>query len=164
MRKDSMRGWKQVFGFTLTQTLKSKAYIVTLVIMMILAMVSMPLMNALLLNGVTEGPEKSSIEKVYLYNMTMFRSMDIESELTDAYKHVVIQETSEDAVALEQRICEEEQNAVILYLIEDEQNCYIQFLRSPEGDVTTYELQLLGQSIQNAYTKAPRPRECPLYL
>ena len=51
MKKDSIRGWKDVFTFTLTQTLKSKAYIVSLVIMMVIAMVSMPLMNTFLLNA-----------------------------------------------------------------------------------------------------------------
>ena len=46
------------------------------------------------------------------------------------------------------------QAVVILTLMEDENYCYIQFMRSPDGDVTNYELQLLGQYIQNAYTKA----------
>lgn len=154
MKKDSVRGWKDVFTFTLTQTLKSKAYIVSMVIMMVIAMVSMPLMNIFLLNGTTEGPEKSSIEKVYLYNMTLYRNLDLDSELTDAYKHIVFEETIGDMNALETKIEEEETNSVILLLVEDADYCYIQFLRSPDGDVTNYELQLLGQFVQNAYTKA----------
>ena len=52
MKKDNLRGWKDVFTFTLVQTLKSKTYIVTLIIMMAIAMISMPLMNTFLLNGV----------------------------------------------------------------------------------------------------------------
>ena len=154
MKKDSIRGWKDVFTFTLTQTLKSKTYIVSLVIMMVIAMVSMPLMNTFLLNGTTEGPEKSAIEKVYLYNMTLYRNLDMDSELTEGYKHIVFEETIGDMTALENRISEEEVNSVMLLLMEDEQNCYIQFMRSPEGDVTNYELQMLGQYVQNAYTKA----------
>ena len=154
MKKDSVRGWKDVFTFTLTQTLKSKAYVVSLVIMLVIAMVSMPLMNTFLLNGTTEGPEKSAIEKVYFYNMTLYQSMDIESELTDGFQQVVFEKTSSDMTALETKIQEEEKNSVILLLVEDEQNCYIQFMRSPDGDVTNYELQLLGQSVQNAYNKA----------
>ena len=154
MKKDSIRGWKDVFTFTLTQTLKSKTYIVSLVIMMVIAMVSMPLMNTFLLNGTTEGPEQSAIEKVYLYNMTLYRNLDMDSELTEGYKHIVFEETIGDMTALETRISEEEVNSVMLLLMEDEQNCYIQFMRSPEGDVTNYELQMLGQYVQNAYTKA----------
>lgn len=154
MKKDSVRGWRDVFTFTLTQTLKSKAYIVSMVIMMVIAMVSMPLMNIFLLNSTTEGPEKSAIEKVYLYNMTLYRNLDLDSELTDAYKHIVFEETIGDMNALETKVEEEETNSVILLLMEDENYCYIQFLRSPDGDVTNYELQLLGQYVQNAYTKA----------
>jgi len=154
MKKDSVRGWKDVFTFTLTQTLKSKAYIVSLVIMMVIAMVSMPVMNTFLLKDTVEGPEQSAIEKVYLFNMTLYRNLDFDSELPDAYKNIVFEDTVGDMTALETKIQEEEVNSVILLLVEDEQNCYIQFLRAPEGDVTNYELQMLGQYVQNAYTKA----------
>lgn len=154
MKKDSVRGWKDVFTFTLTQTLKSKAYIVSLVIMMVIAMVSMPLMNLFMSESGVEGPEMSAIEKVYVYNMTMYRKLDVESELSDAYRHIVFEDTTESMESMEMRITEEEQNSVALILMEDEEHCYIQFLRSPDGDVSTYELQLLGQFVQNAYTKA----------
>lgn len=154
MKKDSVRGWKNVFTFTLTQTLKSKTYIVSLIIMMVIAMVSMPLMNTFLLNGTTEGPEKSAVEKVYLYNMTLYRNLNLDDELTEAYQHIVFEDTVGDMAALETKIQEEEPNSVILLLVEDEQNCYIQFMRSPDGNVTNYELQMLGQYVQNAYNKA----------
>lgn len=154
MKKDSVRGWKDIFTFTLTQTLKSKTYIVSLVIMMVIAMVSMPIMNIFLLKDTAEGPEQSAIEKVYLYNMTLYRNLDFASELPDAYKTIVFENTVGDMNALETKIQEEEVNSVILLLVEDEQNCYIQFLRAPKGDVTNYELQMLGQYVQNAYTKA----------
>lgn len=154
MKKDSVRGWKDVFTFTLTQTLKSKTYIVSLIIMMVIAMVSMPLMNTFLLNGTTEGPEKSAVEKVYLYNMTLYRNLNLDDELAEAYQHIIFEETTGDMKALETKIQEEEQNSVILVLVEDEQNCYIQFMRSPDGNVTNYELQMLGQYVQNAYNKA----------
>ena len=154
MKKDSVRGWKDVFTFTLTQTLKSKTYIVTLIIMIVSAMISMPLMNTFLKGNVVAGPEKSAVEKVYFFNMTLCRTLDFESEFPESYQHIVFENASGDMTALENKIQEEEQNEVILILTEDEHYCYIQFVRSPDGDVTTYELQLLGQYIQNAYTKA----------
>ena len=153
MKKDTVRGWKDVFAFTLTQTLKSKTYLVSLVIMIVSAMISMPLMNIFLKGNVVEGPEKSAVEKVYFFNMTLCRTLDFESEFPESYQHIVFEDASGDMTALENKI-QEEQNAVILILTEDEHYCYIQFVRSPDGDVTTYELQLLGQYIQNAYTKA----------
>ena len=153
MKKDSVRGWKDVFTFTLTQTLKSKTYIVTLILMVVSAMISMPLMNIFLKGNVVEGPEKSAVEKVYFFNMTLCRTLDFESEFPESYQHIVFEDALGDMTALENKI-QEEQNAVILILTEDEQYCYIQFVRSPDGDVTSYELQLLGQYIENAYTKA----------
>ncbi len=154
MKKDSVKGWKDVFTFTLTQTLKSKAYRVTLVIMLLIAMVSMPIMNLVLGGDIAAEPEKSAIEKVYFYNMTLYRNLDMDSELTDEYKHIVFESAVGDVTAQETKIAEEEVNSVILLLVEDDQNCYIQFLRSPKSDVTNYELQMLGQYVQNAYTKA----------
>ncbi len=154
MNKDSVRGWKDVFTFTLTQTLKSKAYIVSLVIMMVIAMVSMPIMNMVMSNSGMEEPEKSAIEKVYLYNMTMYRRLDLEAELSDAYKHIVFEETAESSEVVSARLEEEEAASVILVLMEDENYCYIQFVKSPDAEFNNYELTLLGQYVQNAYTKA----------
>lgn len=154
MKKDNIRGWKDVFAFTLTQTLKSKVYIVSLVIMMMIAMISMPVLNTFLLKDTVDGPTSSAIEKVYLYNMTMCRNLDFESELPEGYRHIVFQETVGDTVALEEKIENEEVNSVILFLMEDTQYCYIQFIRSGNGDVSNFELQMLGQYVQNAYTKA----------
>lgn len=154
MTRDSIRGWKDVFTFTLVQMVKSKAYIVTMIIMIIMAMVSVPIMNLVMADGIADGSEQSAIEKIYLYNMTVYQNIDLQSELTEAYQQIVLEETTEDMEQLQKRIAEDEQNAVALILMEDEQYCYIQFLRSPDGDVTTYELSLLGESVKNAYTKA----------
>ena len=154
MKKDSIRGWRDVYTFTLIQMIKSKAYLVTMAIMVIMAMVSMPIMNLIMADGISDGSEKSAIEKLYLYNFTLYRDIDLQSEWQEAYEHIVIEEPKEALEQIQKRISEEEQNAVALILMEDEQYCYIQFLRSPDGDVTTYELSLLGESVQNAYTKA----------
>lgn len=155
MKKDSVRGWKQVFTFTLVQTLKSKSYIVSLIIMLAIAMISMPIMNLVMADKTGTGEEKSAVEKMYLYNLTMYQNMDVAAELEQtSFEEVEIIPTMEDSALLETRIREEEVNSVMLFLVEDESNCYLQFLRSEDGDVTTYELELLSQCVQNAYKKA----------
>lgn len=153
MKRDSLRGWKDVFAFTVKQTVKSKSYRVSLVIMLAIILISMPLMNIFLF-GETTGPETSAVEKVYLYNMTMYRNLDMEAELPAGYSHIAFQNTMESVEVVQKRICEEEPNAVILQLAEDASYCYIQFLRAPESDVSMLELQQLGQFVENAYTKA----------
>ena len=153
MKKDSVRGWKDVFRFTMTQTLKSKAYIVTMVIMIMIAMVSMPIMNIIMKDGTMSEPEQTALEKVYFYNATLYQGMDVKSEFPAVYGQVVVENATEDIEKLQTRIQEEEQNNVILVLAEDEEYCYIQFLRCEDGGVSNYELQLLGQYVQSAYTK-----------
>lgn len=154
MKKTEIRGWKDVFSFTVTQTIKSKAYIASLVIMCVLVLISMPVMNLIMSAPTAEDMEKSSIEKVYVYNMTLYQSLDIASELTPAYRDIVFESPKEGYEVLEERIKEEETSSVLLILAEDETGSYIQFVRSPNGKVGTYELQLLGQCIQNAFAKA----------
>ena len=154
MKKDNVRGWKDVFTFTLTQTLKSKTYIVSLIFMIVSVMISMPVMNILMKGNTVEEPEKSAVEKVYFYNMTLCRTLDFENEFPEGYRHIVFEDTVGDMTELETKLQEEEPNAVILALMEDENYCYIQFVRNPDGEVSSYELQLLGQYVQNAYTKA----------
>lgn len=154
MKKDSLRGWKDVFTFTVSQTVKSKSYRVTLVIMLAMILVSMPLMNLFLFQDVQTGPEVSSIEKVYVYNMTMYRNLDVAEELPQGYDHIVFEDAAEGMDVVQNRICEEESSSVLLCLMEDETYCYIQFLRAPEGDISLLELQQLGQYVENAYTKA----------
>lgn len=154
MKKTEIRGWKDVFSFTVTQTIKSKAYIVSLVIMCVLVLVSMPVMNLVMAVPTEEDMEKSSIEKVYVYNMTLYQSLDIASELTQAYRDIVFESPKEGYEILEERIKEEETSSVLLVLAEDETGSYIQFVRSPNGKIGNYELQLLGQCIQNAFAKA----------
>ena len=39
MKKDSIRGWKDVFTFTLVQTLKSKSYRVALILMLTIILI-----------------------------------------------------------------------------------------------------------------------------
>ena len=154
MKKTDLRGWKDVFSFTVIQTLKSKAYIASLIIMCVIVLFSMPVMNLIMSEDAMEDIEKSSIEKVYVYNMTLYQTLDIQSELMPAYQHIVFENAKEGYEVLEERIKEGETSSVLLLLAEDETGSYIQFVKSPNGDIGNYELLLLGQSIQNAFTKA----------
>lgn len=154
MRKDSCKGWKNIFSFTLVQTLKSKAYRGGLIFMVVLILVSMPLMNLLMSNSALDGSEGTDIEKVYVMNATMYRNLDILPELPEGYRNIVFETTTEPPERIQQRLVGEETEAVLLVLAEDENASYVQLIKSPEGSVADYELQILGQGISNAYSKA----------
>ena len=64
MKKESIRGWRYVFTFTLMQMIKSKAYLVTMAIMAIMAIVSMPIMNIIMADGISDGSKQSAIFKI----------------------------------------------------------------------------------------------------
>lgn len=154
MRKDSCKGWKNIFSFTLIQTLKSKAYRGGLIFMVVLLLVSVPLMNLLMGNAAMDGSEGTDIEKVYVVNATMYRNLDILPELPESYRKILFETTTETPERIQQRLVGDETEAVLLVLAEDENASYIQLVKSPEGSVADYELQILGQGIANAYSKA----------
>lgn len=72
--KNKLSGWKDVFSFTLTQTLKSKPFIVSFVIMMVLALVASPVMS--MISDVDGGNENYTITKMYVYDETGYFNED----------------------------------------------------------------------------------------
>ena len=72
--KNKLSGWKDVFSFTLTQTLKSKPFIVSFVIMMVLALVASPVMS--MISDVDSGNENYTITKMYVYDETGYFNED----------------------------------------------------------------------------------------
>ena len=92
MKSSELRGTGSVFRFTLIQTVKSKAYIVSAVIMLVLALLVSPVLQ--LINGGSGEKKKvksSNIETVYICNGLSFlaKGTDI-TDLTgmDAFSNV----------------------------------------------------------------------------
>lgn len=154
MKKNSCRGWKDVFSFTLTQTLKSKPYLIAMAIMFVFSVISMPLLGLITKNPVEEGDVKSSITKAYVSNQTPYGELAVSAELATGYEGIVIEPLAESEEIVMKRIAEEEFSAVLISITENEMQAHIQLLKSPEGPVKNYELQTLGESVQRAYQKA----------
>ena len=62
---DNLRGLKSVYSFTLSQTMKSKSNIVSMLILFVMALISLPLQN-LTGNSVSISP----IQTAYVTNRT----------------------------------------------------------------------------------------------
>lgn len=154
MKKNSCRGWKDVFSFTLTQTLKSKPYLIAMVLLFVFSVLSMPLLGLITKNPVEEGVVKSSITKAYLSNQTPYTELAVSAELATGYEGIVIEPLTESEEIVTKRLAEEEFSAVLIYITENEMQANIRLLKSPEGPVKNYELQTLGESVQRAYQKA----------
>ena len=58
MKKSDVRGFSKVFGFTLTQTLRAKSFVITMIIMAVFALGASPVMSALNKDKDKESPRK----------------------------------------------------------------------------------------------------------
>ena len=154
MKKNSCRGWKDVFSFTLTQTLKSKPYLIAMAIMFVFSVISMPLLGLITKNPAEAGDVKSNITKAYLSNQTPYTELAVSDELMAGYEGIVIEPLTESDEIVMKRLAEEEFSGVLIYITENEMQTNIRLLKSPEGPVKDYELQALGESVQRAYQKA----------
>ena len=108
--KNNVTGWKDVFSFTLTQVLKSKAYSISFILLVLIVLVSMPIASKLLFNNTedviapnsiseTEGGviAPSPISKIYVNNTTFYTNIDFKDmKNIDAFRHIEIESMSMD--------------------------------------------------------------------
>lgn len=118
--KNRLSGWKDVFSFTLAQTLKSKAFLASFIIMVILALVASPLMS--MMSSTDEENENYTINKMYVYDETGYfdagtvgtmlkaAGWDVQVEMS------TIPQEGEAYEALCTRVDETEQDAVLLFV------------------------------------------------
>lgn len=85
--KTKLRGWKKIFAFAYSQSMKSKAMKITIIILCAIALASMPVSS--LISGVEEDDDEkpdTSIEKVFYYDNTgiigeQFAGKSVKSEI-----------------------------------------------------------------------------------
>ncbi len=136
MKKSELRGSRDVFVFTLTQTLKNKAYIMFTIIMLVLAVASGPVLGLVMggMEDVTEeqgddaeggegegDAESVEIKKIYWYDELGFGAMGFKPENAwpEEEKLPTIEKFTGDAEAYDallEKIDTEEQDAVVAHL------------------------------------------------
>ncbi len=144
MKKSELRGTRDVFVFTLVQTLKNRAFLIFMILMLVLAMASGPIMQLVMDSGnesgslvgddgedddegdgEEDGEEGSAFSKLYVFDEFGFAAMgyDVEAVLAENYPDIPLQKydgKAEDFEAfLEERKAEEPTEAAVhLYLSE----------------------------------------------
>jgi len=152
MKKSNITGWKDVFSFTLIQTLKSKAYIISFVILLVLTIVSMPLITMITSSGSTDDNAPSPVKKVYVNNETSLLNMDFSELLKDeAMGHIVFEEIKEDYDTVADRIEKEEKESVILTMTENEGMYSLAFVKASKGPIKDNNMQLLGDAVAKQF-------------
>lgn len=144
MKKSSITGWKDICSFTLVQTLKNKTFIVSYIIMLILAIAMMPVINM-----ITSGPGNdtgvSPIKKAYVVNETSLPLMDFAKvQQEEAFSHITFEEANEDVTAITDRIEREETDSVLLTIAETNGMYSIHLEKAAEGSLKESDLQYLS--------------------
>ncbi|HEY5582900.1 MAG TPA: ABC transporter permease [Ruminiclostridium sp.] len=152
MKKSSITGWKDVFTFTLIQTLKNKTFIISTVILLVLSMVSMPIISMITSGARSDAKGPSPVGKVYIYNETTLTNMDFQELNKDKnMSHIVFEATGEDYKVVEKRIKDNENNSIILTIKENEGNYSLNFIKASKGPINDSSLQLLQNSVATQF-------------
>ncbi|MDE7327249.1 MAG: ABC transporter permease [Lachnospiraceae bacterium] len=141
--KNKLSGWKDVFSFTLAQTLKSKAFIVSFVIMMLLAMAASPVMSIISSNEGENG--NYTITKIYVYDETGYFNADtVVPLLKDGGWKVEIAPGAEPSGSAYDELCSRvdktETNSVLLSITAKEGPVELFLEYSRNGEVKRAEL------------------------
>ncbi len=148
MKKSSITGWQDVFSFTLIQTLKSKAFIISYILFLAIALISMPLIN-MITNGDAEDDNKPNpIQKVYVNNETSLSKLQF-SKITDNeyLSHITFETMQEDYSQITKRIEETEEASVVVTIKEDNGMYTLAFAKSSDGSISDSNLQALGEAV-----------------
>lgn len=147
MKKTNITGWKDVFTFTLVQTLKSKAFIISYIILLTLAIISMPLITLITSGNTANADGVSPISKVYVSNQTLLPDMDFAKVQKDeALKNITFLPLQDDYDTVANNIKAGE-SSVILIISEANDMYSLAFEKSSEGAVDDNDLKYLGNVI-----------------
>lgn len=148
MKKSSLTGWTDVFNFTLIQTLKSKAFIISFVILLALSIVSMPIISRLTRSGRSDANAPSPVKKVYVNNETALPNMDFRELLKDQrFSHIAFEAMQEDYDVVAARIEEKEKESIILTFRSSGGKYFFDFVKASSGPIKESSMKFLSDSI-----------------
>lgn len=152
MKKNSLTGWKDVFTFTLNQTLKSKAFIISYAILLVLMLISMPIVSALTSKDNSGSTSPNTVKKIYVNNKTNISTIDFKGLLQDeTLKHISFEPMKDDYTAVSERIEENEQESIILTISEIQDKYSLEFVKATKGPVKKSNLNALSDSIKKEF-------------
>lgn len=153
--KSNITGWKDVYSFTLKQVLKSKAYRISYIILVLIVLLSMPIAGKLLFNNTEDENAPSPVTKVYVNNMTQFTDISFEDiKSINSFKHIDIEPMNKDYDATVGQITEDEKTSVILDISEENGAYSLHLSMIKDGSVKRSHLQRLGDVLLSSFTNS----------
>lgn len=150
MKKSKISGWKDVYSFTLIQTVKSKSFLVTLVILLLISAVSMPLIR--MFTGENDKEIVNHIEKVYIEDESgLSENLFVPVITEEEYSDVLFVPATTSYEELCELIDTTETTSLILVITASDYGFELNFTKSSQGDVTKDETQKLGGLILESF-------------
>ncbi|MEG0775268.1 ABC transporter permease [Clostridium sp.] len=152
MNKGNLTGWRGVFNFTLIQTLKSKAFIISYVILIVLMLISMPLIRLITTDRSSDISSPSPVKKVYVNNETALPDMNFSEILKDSkLSHITFEPIKEDLNMISDRIQDKEKESIILTITESQDKYSLNFIKASDGPIGENSLQLLASAVTHQF-------------
>lgn len=152
MKKSSITGWKDVFSFTLIQTLKSKAFIVSFIIFVVLSIVSMPVLSMIMNKDSKSEDGTNPIQKVYINDQVAWSNGGFIPVLSqENLSHIKFESLTEDYDTVVNRIEQEENTSVIVNITETESTFQLEFIKASNESVKESYVQTLSEALLEAF-------------
>jgi ABC-type Na+ efflux pump, permease component len=152
MKKNDLTGWRDVLSFTFVQTFKSKAFIISYLIMLILAVVSIPIFTVMTSDVKTGTDSATPITKIYVENKTAFKNIDLSGVKDDSnLSAITFQNMTEDFDKVADRIQASEPTSVILSISEKNGTYALDFTKSSKGPVKDTSMMQLCDAVSKQF-------------
>lgn len=150
LKSNSTTGWQSVFSFTFLQTFKSKAFLITFAILVVLSLVSMPLINWLVSLQSTDTP--NPVKMIYIFQETEFAENPFLPNLEDkTLRHILFEHRTENMDALAANIENQETDAVILHITDEPDYLALDFIKSSNSDASKADVEVLMNAVRDQY-------------
>jgi ABC-2 type transport system permease protein len=152
MKKSNIAGWKDVLAFTFVQTFKSKAFIISYILLILLAALSMPIISMLTSGGSKDINAPSPIKKVYIENKSTLPEVDLSGLLKENKFHNTSFTTMKEAYDKVSKRIESNENASVILTITENKGAYsLAFKKAAKGPVKENDLQVLGTDVEKQF-------------
>lgn len=153
MKKNSLKGWKDVFTFTFVQTLKGKTFQITFFIMLALIGLCPFFIKLWAGDAETEELTKNEITKVYLLNQTEYQNLKTQTlQENSLFSKVAVEVSKEEKEKLLEMVEKEEPTSVVFEMKEKKEEGYeFTVIRASEGKVSEKNATVLGEVLKQCF-------------
>lgn len=149
MTKNNLTGWQEVFRFTLTQTLKSKAYQISFAILILMSLISVPLLQFIMPSD--QEDQVSPIHTLYIQNNSDLGPFDFTLLTQEDYYHDMLVESIQDIESIRSTITEKETDSVLLMIDNAPGSYSLKFETAKETKISKEQLNKLGSDISELF-------------